>query len=253
MRSPKTILITGGSSGIGEALALEYAASGIRLALTGRDSARLEAVAGACRAKGAEVVAGLVDVRDAAAMRRWIEAEDDKTPFDLVIANAGVSREGLQNLDQEARLRHVYATNVEGVFNTVIPALDRMRARRRGQVAIMSSLSSFRGMPGRVAYSSGKAAIRAYGEGLRGEVEAEGLEVSVICPGYVRRRLPEQRRFRKPFLMDAERAAKIIRRGLARNAQRIAFPFPAYFFMWLAAAMPAFIGDRMIRLLPRPG
>lgn len=253
MRYPKSILITGGSRGIGEALALEYAASGICLALTGRDSARLEAVADACRAKGADVVAGLVDVRDAAAMRQWIEAEDDKTPFDLVIANAGVSREGLQDLDQEARLRRVYATNVEGVFNTLLPALDRMRTRRRGQVAIMSSLASFRGMPGRVAYSSSKAALRAYGEGLRGEVAADGIEVSVICPGYVRRRLQAKPRYPRPFLMDADRAAKVIRRGLARNAQRIAFPFPVYFFMWLAAAMPAFIGDRMIRLISRRG
>ena len=252
MRNPKSILITGGSSGMGEALALVYAAPDVHLALTGRDAARLEDVAQRCRAKGAGTTTGVLDVRDAAAMREWIEREDDKTPFDLVIANAGTSDADGER-DFERHLRQVYATNVEGVFNTVLPALDRMRARRRGQVAIMSSLASFRGMPGRVAYSSSKAALRAYGEGLRGEVAAEGIEVSVICPGYVRRRLQAQRRYPMPFLMDVERAAKVIRRGLARNAQRIAFPFPAHFFMWLAAAMPAVIGDRMIRLIPRRG
>ncbi len=252
MRNPKSILITGGSSGIGEALALEYAAPGMLLALIGRDTARLEAVAAACRAKGAEATIGAVDVRDAAAMRRWIEAEDDKTPFDLVIANAGTSYADGER-DFEKHLRHVYATNVEGVFNTILPAVDRMRARKRGQIAIMSSLASFRGMPGAVAYSSSKAALRAYGEGMHGEVAADGIKVSVICPGYVRSRLQAQHRFPTPFLMDAARSARVIRRGLARNAQRIAFPFPVYFFMWLAAAMPAPIGDRMIRLTPWRG
>ncbi len=248
MRYPKSILITGGSSGIGEALALEYAASGIRLALTGRDSARLEAVAGACRAIGADVVTGVVDVRDAAAMRQWIEAEDDKTPFDLVIANAGVSREGLQDLDREARLRRVLATNIDGVINTVQPALDRMRVRKRGQVAVMSSIASFLGMPRSIAYSTSKAAVRIYGEGLRGEARRDGIEVSVICPGYVRTHLTKNNTFSMPFLMDADRAAKIIRRGLARNAARIAFPFPMYALVWFMGALPAFVSDRLSRI-----
>lgn len=248
MRYPKSILITGGSSGIGEALALEYAASGIRLALTGRDSARLEAVAEACRAKGADAVTGVVDVRDAAAMRQWIEAEDDKTPFDLVIANAGVSREGLEDLDREARLRRVLATNIDGVINTVQPALDRMRGRKRGQVAIMSSIASFLGLPSALAYSTSKAAVRIYGEGLRGEARRDGIEVSVICPGYIRTPLTKNNTFSMPFLMDADRAARIIRRGLARNAARIAFPFPMYALVWFMAALPAFISDRLTRI-----
>ena len=248
MRYPKSILITGGSSGIGETLALEYAASGIRLALTGRDSARLEAVAEACRAKGADVVTGLVDVRDAAAMRQWIEAEDDKTPFDLVIANAGVSREGLEDLDREARLRRVLATNIDGVINTVQPALERMRGRKRGQVAIMSSIASFLGLPSALAYSTSKAAVRIYGEGLRGEARRDGIEVSVICPGYIRTPLTKNNTFSMPFLMDADRAARIIRRGLARNAARIAFPFPMYALVWFMAALPAFISDRLTRI-----
>lgn len=248
MRYPKSILITGGSSGIGEALALEYAAPGIRLALTGQDSARLEAVADACRAKGAEVAAGLVDVRDAAAMRQWIEAEDDKTPFDLVIANAGISRRGREEVDFEGHLRRVLAINVDGVINTAQPALERMRARQRGQLAIMSSLASFRGIPGAVAYSTSKAAVRAYGEGLRGEVRRDGVEVSVICPGYIRSRMTESNSFPMPFLMDADRAAKIIRRGLARNADRIAFPFPMYAVTWFVSSLPSFIADRLSRI-----
>lgn len=248
MRNPKSILITGGSSGIGEALALEYAAPGVRLALTGRSSDRLDTVAESCRAKGAEVSTSIADVRDATALRAWIEAEDDKAPLDLVIANAGVSRAGLEDLDYEARLRSVLATNIEGVVNTVQPALDRMRARKRGQVAIMSSIASFIGMPGAVAYSTSKAAIRIYGEGLRGAVRGDGVEVSVICPGYIRSHLTAKNTFSMPFLMNADRAARIIRRGLARNAPRIVFPFPMYFLVWLMATLPVFVSDRLLRL-----
>lgn len=247
MRNPKSILITGGSSGIGEALALEYAAPGILLALMGRDTARLEAVAAACRAKGAEATVGAVDVRDAAAMRQWIEAEDDKTPFDLVIANAGVSREGLEDLDHEARLRTVLAINLDGTVNTVQPALDRMRARKQGQIAVMSSIASFFGMPRAVAYSTSKAAVRIYGEGLRGDARRDGVEVSVICPGYIRSHMTKNNPFSMPFLMDTDRAARIIRRGLARNAARIAFPFPMYALVWFMAALPAVISDRLLR------
>lgn len=248
MRYPKSILITGGSSGIGEALALDYAAPGIRLALTGRSSDRLDAVTESCRAKGAEVSTSVADVRDAAAMRAWIEAEDDRAPLDLVIANAGVSRAGLEDMDYETRLRSVLDTNVDGVVNTVQPALDRMRARKRGQIAIMSSIASFIGMPQAVAYSTSKAAIRIYGEGLRGAARHDGVEVSVICPGYIRSHLTAKNTFSMPFLMDADRAARIIRRGLARNAARIAFPFPMYLLVWFMAALPAFISDRLLRL-----
>ena len=246
MRSPKTILITGASSGIGEALALQYSAPGIRLALTGRSSGRLGEVAAACRAKGAEVSPSVVDVRDAAAMREWTEAEDDKTAVDLVIANAGVLPESGYS-DDEARLRAVIETNIGGVINTVQPALDRMRARRRGQVAIMSSLASFKGTRTSVAYSMSKAAVRFYGEALRGEVRRDGVQVSVICPGYVRSRMTEESSHSIPSLMESDRAAHIIQHGLARNRARNAFPFPAYARVWFLSMLPALLSDGLSR------
>src|SRR3954462_13397193 len=86
-----SIVITGASSGIGEALALDYAAPGIALALSGRDAARLQAVAEACRAKGATVDSGNVDVVDKAALAAWLIQFDEAHPVDLLIANAGIS------------------------------------------------------------------------------------------------------------------------------------------------------------------
>ena len=102
----------------------------------------------------------------------------------------------------------IFAANVEGVLNTVLPALPMLRSRRRGQVALMSSLASFRGFPGAPAYCGSKAAVRVWGEGLRPWLAREGVEVSVICPGFVTTRMTEGNRFPMPFLMDADQAAR---------------------------------------------
>ena len=187
------------------------------------------------------------DVRDREAMRAWFDATDDERPFDLVIANAGIFGPQEGRTDFETHVRDAFAINVDGALNTINPALARMKERGRGQIAIMSSLASFRGMPGATAYSATKAAIRFYGEGLRAELRFKGIEVSVACPGFVRSRMTEKNRFSMPMLMDADRAARIIRRGLERNKERIAFPFPMYAAVWIMAATPSFIADRVFR------
>jgi len=253
MRDPKSILITGASSGIGAALASLYAAPGVTLALGGRDAQRLAQVAADCRAKGAVVEAASVDVTDAEAMARWVAAADDVAPLDLVIASAGVSGGTLGRGESRQQAAAIFATNVAGVIHTVHPAAERMRARRRGQIAIMSSLASFRGMPGAPAYSASKAAARSYGEALRGSLHRHDVGVTVICPGFVRTPLTNVNRFRMPLLMDAERAARLIRRGLARNRSRIAFPLRLYALAWLLGALPPSWTDRALRRLPEKG
>ncbi len=244
------ILITGASSGLGEALALEYAAPGATLFLSGRAAGRLAAVAGACRARGAAVHDRPLCVTDRAAMAQWIAECDELRPLDLVIANAGVSA-GTGGQDEPAeQARWIFAVNVEGVMNTVLPAADRMRARGRGQIAVMSSLASFRGFAGAPAYCASKAAVRVWGEGLRGWLGGHGVKVSVICPGFVRTRMTAVNTFPMPFLMDADRAARLIRRGLETDRGRIAFPWPLYALVWLMAAVPARVSDWVSRRLP---
>jgi NADP-dependent 3-hydroxy acid dehydrogenase YdfG len=245
------ILITGASSGIGEALALAYAGAGVRLALTGRDAARLEAVAEACRARGAAAETAVLDVADRAAMADRLTRWDDAAPLDLVIANAGISAGTGGGQESEAQLRTIADVNVSGVINTVAPLLPRLIARRRGQIALMSSLAGFRGVAGAPAYCASKAWVRVYGESLRLELAAHDIRVSVICPGFVRSRMTAVNRFPMPFLMDAERAARIIQRGLAGNRGRIAFPLPMVAAVWLLNALPARLADALLAGLPR--
>src|SRR5262249_5029870 len=156
-------------------------------------------------------------VVDAAAVAAWIEACDAQAPLDLVIANAGISAGTGRGGESDQQARDIFAINVDGGLNTVLPALARMQARGRGQVAIMSSLAAFRGFPGAPAYCASKAAVRVWGEALRGEVQRQGVEVSVICPGFVKSRMTASNPFPMPLIMSAERAASIICRGLARN------------------------------------
>lgn len=251
MRDPRSIVITGASSGIGAALAAAYAGHGIRLALTGRNAGRLAVVADTCRQAGAEVTAAPLDVTDAAALAAWLGEIDGAGPVDLVIANAGISAGTGQGREPAAQIRAIFAVNLDGVLNTVMPLLPAFQARRRGQIAIMSSLAGFRGFPGAPAYCASKAAVRVWGEALRGDLGNDGVEVSVICPGYIASPMTAVNKFHMPMLMPADRAAQIIRRGLARGRARIAFPWPVYAAAWLIGCLPPALTDPLLSLLPR--
>jgi short-subunit dehydrogenase len=240
MKSFRHIVITGASSGIGEALARDYAAAGVALGLTGRDSDRLANVAAACRAKGAAVVADTVDVTDRAGMAQWLTAFDDIHPVDLLVANAAIS------FDQDSRtlesfdvIRQTMAVNFDGVLNTVEPLVGRMVARHAGQLGLVSSLAGFVGLPYSASYSASKAAVRVWGESIRYALQRDNVGVSVICPGYVESRMSAGTSRPKPMLMSAAKASEIIRRGLANNSPRIAFPAALAAGVGVAAALPA--------------
>ena len=250
MRSPGVILITGASSGIGEALACHYAAPGITLILTGRSAERLERVAESCRAAGAEVHSHIIDVRDAEAMRLWLLEMDARHNPDLVIANAGISGgTGLRG-ESESQARDIFETNVNGVLNTVLPILPGMCGRGRGQIAIMSSLAGFSGWPGAPAYGASKGAVLLYGEALRGAVAGQGVAVNVICPGFVESRMTDANQFPMPFLMPAGKAAAVIARGLARNRGIIAFPWQTFMIAGLIGLLPHRVRAYILKNLP---
>jgi len=250
---PRRILITGASSGLGAALAEAYAAPGVTLLLSARRPHKLDAVAQRCRARGAAVRTTVLDVTDRDATEAWVLESDSVAPIDLVIANAGISAGTGSGEEPTEQARDVFAVNLVGVLNTVQPLLPAMRQRGHGQIALMASLAGFRGFPGAPAYCASKAAVKVWGESLRGWLASDGVRVSVICPGYVRTPMTAVNRFPMPFLMDADRAARIIRRGLNRNKGRIAFPWPMALGGWLAGALPDGVTDRLTRRLPRKG
>jgi short-subunit dehydrogenase len=252
MKNPKSILITGASSGIGKAMALNYAKEGTTLFISGQNEKRLEEVAKECQAQNATVYLKLITVEDQNSMSKWIIESDKIAPLDLVIANAGIGVGFKPHEDDIAdHTAQVFSVNVNGVFNTVHPAIDIMKPRGSGQIAMVSSLAAYHGMPSAPAYSTSKATVKAYGEALRGLYARYGLEVNVICPGFVRSRITDKNDFPMPFFMEAEKAAKIIEKGLTKNKGRIAFPWQTnLIFSMLTNLIPEWILEKILSQMP---
>jgi short-subunit dehydrogenase len=247
-------VITGASSGIGAALARVYGQWGWRLSLIARDEKRLEAVAAGCGARGADVDIYRADVTDAKAVEAVMKTCDLRWPVDLLIANAGIGgRAALVCDDGESGdvARQILTTNVLGVINTVTPLLPALVARRRGQIAIMSSLAALAGLPACPAYSASKAAARVYGAALRSLVAPCGVRVSVVCPGFIDTPMSKGLPFHLPFLWTADCAALHVARALARGRREILFPWPLAAALRLATVLPAAVSDRIL-LLTRP-
>jgi short-subunit dehydrogenase len=247
MTNPKNILITGASSGIGRALAIAYSASGVSLFLCARNSEKLNETKITCEKLGAKVFVEILDVTDEEKVKNWIRKIAD---LDLVIANAGISAGTAGGPESLAQIKKIFATNWDGVLNVIDSAITKMKEKKCGQIALISSLAGMRGLPSSPAYSASKAAVRVYGEGLRGNLAPFGIKVNVICPGYIKTPMTDVNKFPMPFLMGAEKCAQIIKRDLAKNKSRIAFPFPLYFVVWLAALLSTKITDPIFAKLP---
>ncbi|MCA3416534.1 MAG: SDR family NAD(P)-dependent oxidoreductase [Roseomonas sp.] len=237
----QNVLITGASSGLGRALAEACAAPGVVLHLSGRDATRLEEAATACRARGAEVQPRVLDVCDADAMADWITSAGR---LDLVIANAGISAGTGGATEPINQKRLLFETNVTGVLNTVLPALEVMAAQTpgadglRGRIAVVSSIAAFVAAPGAPTYCATKAAVQRWAEALDATERKRGIRMHAICPGYVRTPMTARNKFPMPFLMDADEAARRTLAGLARGKTRIAYPWPTYMAARFAGSLP---------------
>ena len=272
-KSALRVLITGASSGIGRALALAYAHEGASLVLLGRDAERLEGAARACLAAGAEEAeTHIADVRDREAMARIVRSAHEKRPIDILVANAGVAT-GLspgQLLETPEAVRAMLKINVEGVFNTVEPAILPMCARKSGRIAIVGSMAGVRALPHSPAYCAAKACVHMWADSLRAQLAAHGVHVALIVPGYVKTPMSARTIVKTPFsartllktpesagveswqpgaLSDKE-AARIIKNGLDRRRNVIAFPRYMYWAMRLFSLLPAALVDGVMRQFP---
>lgn len=244
----RCVLITGATSAIGSALAIEYAQPGATLYLHGRNKAKLASVADRCRANGAEVQTQCLDMRDFSALRGWLESVG---VLDVVIVNAGINTHVGPAGEPEPweAVDALLDVNLKAAMVIVHAVLPAMRARGSGQIALLSSLAAYFGLPITPAYCASKAGLKAYGEALRGWLAPEGIKVNVIMPGYVKSPMCDDMPGAKPFLWSPDRAARAIGRGLTRDKARISFPFPLNWGTWWLAVLPASMSTRIVRWL----
>jgi short-subunit dehydrogenase len=244
-------IITGATSGIGRALALELAGRGYDLGLTARREQLLAELTGEITSRHPDrrVVARRVDVTDLDAMRDAVRALfAELGDVGLVVANAGIGGSHRVGTGQFERARDIVATNLLGAMATIDAAVECWRARpgpgpRR--IAGITSVAGFRGLPGSSAYSASKAGLSVYLEATRGEVAPLGIEVIDIAPGFIDTPINQDMASR-PFLIDttdgARRIADLIERGVRRTTVPV-WPWTA--IGWLMRAIPDAVWTRV--------
>lgn len=254
MNQKRNILITGASSGIGEALAVRLSSNNTRLLLLARNNEKLANVAKSCEQLEAEVLTYSADVKAIPELQKLIVEIDQEFPIDLIICNAGVTNSIGENGEPESweEISHVIDTNLYGVLASLNPLISHMQHRKQGQIAIISSLAAFYGMAVTPAYCASKAGIKGYGESLRGWLKHDNIKVNMVYPGFVKSALSDNFKADKPFMISAEKAADIIVKGIDNNKASISFPFPLNFGIWFLSAIPAGMADWIMGKLYNP-
>ncbi len=243
------VFITGASSGIGAALAKHYAAQGAQLGLVGRNQERLTTLSNEL---GANCAIYVLDVRNATALQQ--AAADFLARFgapDIIIANAGVSRGTLtEHAEDIAAFQAVMDINVMGMVHTFQPFIAAMKQAGSGSLVGIASVAGLRGIPGASAYSASKAAAISYLESLRVELIGTGINVTTICPGYIRTPMTDVNPYPMPFLMEPDTAARKMAR-IIRQKRRIAItPWQMAFAGGLMRLLPAFVWDWVMKKAP---
>ena len=226
-----------------------YAAHGAeKLFLSGRNTERLAQVAERCQRAGAKVYTRQIDVTNRAAMQNWLDECQKIADLNIVFANAGVST----GEETPENIYNTFSTNIMGVLNTITPVIERYKQRADNDkiIAITASIAGYHGLCACPSYSATKACVKAYGEALRGALQSYGIQVNVICPGFVKSRITDKNTCPMPFFMSAEKAAEIIAARIDKNIGLIAFPWPMRFATWLLSILPNRLSDVIYAKLP---
>ncbi|TGY87949.1 SDR family NAD(P)-dependent oxidoreductase [Marinicauda algicola] len=239
VKSDGVAWITGGSSGIGRALALQLARQGWQVVVSARSKADLDAVAEAGEGPGA-IHAAPLDVTDAAAVAETVSRiEAQHGPIALAVLNAGIYRPIRAEAPDYADYAATFAVNLNGTAACVCALAPRMVKRGRGQIAIVSSATAFGGMPTASAYGASKAGLVNMAECLRIELHRHGILVQVVTPGFVDTPAQEETEFPKPFMIGPENAAKRMVKGFASKRFEITFPRRFTWMLKAVYALPA--------------
>jgi short-subunit dehydrogenase len=245
--SQKVVLVTGASSGIGRALSTELGKKGASVGLLARRADVLNEIVAEVESAGGRAHALPVDVRDAEAVRT--AADELRGKFgriDVLVANAGVGvTSDAKNLNPQD-VANVININVLGAVNSVAAVLPEMIEQGSGQLAVISSLAAYRGLPKSGAYCASKAAVSAFFESLRVDLRDTGLDVTIIHPGFIKTPLTAGREAQMPYLMELDDAVKKIVNAIEKRKKSYAFPWQLASIVRAGMLMPAPMYDWII-------
>lgn len=254
----QVVWITGGGSGIGEALALEFAFQGADVAISGRRADKLEAVAEKVRAKGRRALAVPCDVTEDASVIDAVErVVSEFGQLDVCVANAGFSVAGrFEQLTSEDWRRQL-DVNVVGLATTLREALPHLR-KSRGRAVLVASVASMIPSPGVSAYAASKYAVRAIGQTLAVELHGTGVSVTTLHPGFVESEIAQvdnqgvhdpARADKRPanLMWPADKAAKVCVRAIAARKREFVFTGHGKLGGFIGRHMPGFAHFVMTR------
>jgi len=249
----RVVWLTGASKGIGRALALELAARGARLALSARTAPELDALVQ--HIGGERAAAFPLDVTDRAATHDTVAAIEQRFGgVDVAVLNAGTAEYVDVHHFDAGVFERMMRINVLSVAYGVEAVLPLLRRAPQPHLVGVSSAVAYAGLPKAEAYGASKAAVRNMLQGLRIHLRAEGIAVSVVCPGFVRTPLTDLNDFPMPLRIEAERAARLMADGMARRAQEIHFPKLFTLTYRCLAVLPAPLYTRLLAFTaPRHG
>ena len=241
-------MITGASSGIGRGLAVELARRGAKLGLVARRADVIDEVVREIEAAGSKALALPADVQSETSLRAAADKlRADLGPIDVLIANAGIgpTRDAAEiNAEEVAGVINV---NVIGASNSVAAVIPEMVARESGQLVVISSLAAYRGLPRSAAYCASKAAVSAFFESLRLDLEPRGIDVTIIHPGFIKTPLTAGRDAQMPFLMELDDAVKKMVRAIEKRRKRYSFPWQLATIVRAGMIMPIWMYDQISR------
>jgi hypothetical protein len=243
------VVVSGASSGIGQALARHYLERGATVAAFARRRELLQALAAEFPER---VHCYALDVRDAPAIQRAAADFMGRAGVpDIVIANAGVSRGTLTEfVEDEEAFQSVMDINVLGMVKTFRPFLAAMREARRGRLVGIASVAGLRGLPGSGAYSASKAAAISYMESLRVELHGSGVKVVTLCPGYVRTPMTDVNDYPMPFMLEVDKAARRMARVIESGRSFAVVPWQMGLVGQVLRLLPNWLYDRLFARAP---
>lgn len=252
----KVVVITGASSGIGKALAMEYAERGANIVMSARNKERLDQAAEDVRSLGTKVLAVVTDVSVEVDCKNLIQqGVDEFDTIDILINNAGISMRAVFNDTEIDVLKKLMDVNFWGTVYCTKFALPYL-LKSKGSVVGVSSIAGYKGLPGRTGYSSSKFAMHGFLETLRIENMKTGLHVLIACPGFTASNIRNTALNEKgetqgesprdeSKMMSAEEVAKHIAKAVQKRKDRLILTSQGKLTVFLNKIAPKFLDKQV--------